>query len=130
MGQRTLSGEVETREFGRLAAEFAALPLDHRERRLFPQVDKFSSVWVSSVPDAIGRLDPEGFREVFARYLFLPSPALRPYVGREIRSGQRRQVTLCGPYGDELATANLHLFFFFKFFCTEKPVAVAFDSKT
>jgi hypothetical protein len=107
--QSILTKIVERRERAVLAAEFEALPVEHRERTLFRQLDRGSSTWVSSLPDEQGRLSGQAFAEVGAAYFFLPSPTLRAVVGHLIpgRQPTRSGTAHCDAYGDALLAATL-----------------------
>ena len=100
-GQHTLTLAVERHAFRTLDAEFRALPNDHRERWLWQALDESSRGWLLTLPDSIGRLESRELAEVAARYFFLPSPALQPFVGKRVMVAGAREVT-CRPYGDEL----------------------------
>jgi hypothetical protein len=104
-----LTTAVEAHDAAVLREDFNDLPPGDRRRRGFFQLDDHSSVWVTLLPDDVGYLGVAEFPEVVARYLFLPSPALRPHVGKPIHETRRRAAGLlvCDPYGDNLGLANL-----------------------
>ena len=49
--------------------------------------DKFSTVWLTALPNKTDRLTNAEFAEVAARYYGAPSPACAPFVGQ--RAGRR-----------------------------------------
>ena len=71
------------------------------------QVDRLSTVWLTTVPDTVGKFTGPVFAEIAARYFLLPSPTLRPFVGMRIYSAQARTADVCDAYGDALCNANL-----------------------
>ena len=105
-GQRKLSQAAEHHEFRQLSAAFLALPSSHRSRWLWPQLDAFSTSWLTSIPDAQGCIPGAAFQEVAAGYFFLPSPALRPHVGKRIEAAGS-QVRRCDEFGDTLCSSIL-----------------------
>jgi len=108
--QRELTTAVEAREIADLRDDFAALPADDRRRQAFFQISgPLCNEWVTTLPDTIGFFTTAEFPEVVARYLLLPSPALRPFVGaRILEAGSRRaQPLLCDAFGDNLGRATL-----------------------
>jgi hypothetical protein len=107
--QSVLTKIIEKRERLVLAAEFEALPVEHRERNLFRQLDRNSSAWVPSLPDEQGKLRGQTFADVAALYFFLPCPTLRAVVGHLIpgRQPTRSGVAHCDAYGDVLLAATM-----------------------
>jgi hypothetical protein len=104
--QRLLTRIVEAKEAEVLAAEFEALPRDHRERYYFRDLDKNSTTWVTTIPDGQGLLSGRDFAEVGCRYLMVKSPVVRPVAGWELPGRQpNRGPTRVDAYGDALLAA-------------------------
>jgi hypothetical protein len=76
-------------------------PNSSQESRAWRNVDRYSSQFLNSPPDAIGFLSDSIFPEVFTQYLGLPSPAVRPFIGQYI--GTPSQVYQVDDYGNHLA---------------------------
>jgi len=100
--QRALTRAVEAARYDRLCETLHQRDVHDRARRVFFAVDDSSAMWCHSWPAAYTKLDAATFAEHACRYLSLPSPLLRPYVGMRIRGD-----VVCDPWGDKLSTAPL-----------------------
>ena len=85
--QRQMTIEVERHSCATLDELIRALPPDDMRRMAWLNVDKSSSVWVTTIPNSTDRLTSAEFREVAARYYGEPSPACAPFVGMRIGNG-------------------------------------------
>ena len=101
--QRELTGLRETSRFRQLDVSIRALPIDDIRRAAWLNMDKFSTVWVSTWPSPDCRVSNAEFSEIAARYFGLPSPACAPLVGQVI--GNTR--SFLDAHGSRLAAASL-----------------------
>ena len=67
-------------------------------------VDRLSSQWVSSHPTHRVELNAAEFGETFTTYMGCESRIVRPYTGRSIPCGARRN-TVCDAYGHQVGLA-------------------------
>jgi hypothetical protein len=102
--QKAITALCDTVAVAGLGARFRGLPAASREARLWPQLDSFSSSWVTLCP---GRFSADQFREIVAAYLLLPSPSLVGRAGGRFLHGASGASTVCDVYGDSLCCAHL-----------------------
>ena len=89
-----------------LDARFAALPATHRERILYANLDGFSSMFLQVVHDTDDAMWPSKFTELAAWYFFRPSPALAPFVGTRVPTGERGASFHVDPHGAKVMSSQ------------------------
>ena len=106
--QREILNQCEAFEHGELDHAFLGLQPHDVLRRAWLHCGGFSSVWVSSWPDAVARTSNREWIEITTNFLGLPSPAAAGVVGEVIGTGAQRRVRpRVDPYGDALMSTNL-----------------------
>ena len=99
--QRQMTVEVERHNYALLDELVRDLPANSMHRMAWLNVDKTSSVWVTTVPNSTDRLTSAEFSEVAARYYGEPSPACAPFIGMRIGNG------IVDAYGFAVASETL-----------------------
>jgi len=101
--QRDLTVAIETKRFADLDLVLRSLPVNDMRRTAWLNLDKNSTVWVSSWPAGDAYLSNPEFGEIASFYFGRPSPVCRQAVGEPIgRTG-----LVLDAYGLRLTTAAL-----------------------
>lgn len=101
--QRAITEQRERVQFQALDVELRALPAEDMRRAAWVNLDRFSTVWVTSLPCNDAFLTNAEFMEIATFYYGLPSPACAGVLGQTI-AATRHTVDL---HGNRLTTLTL-----------------------
>ena len=104
--QRDMTAQLEQGRRDELHRDMMRLPRVDERRVAWLAVDRLSSQWVSSHPTHRVELNAAEFCETFTTYMGCESRLVRPYAGRSIPCGARRN-TVCDAYGHQVGLAAL-----------------------
>lgn len=104
--QRDMTAQLEQGRRDELHRDMMRLPRVDVRRVAWLAVDRLSSQWVSSHPTHRVELNAAEFGETFTTYMGCESRIVRPYTGRSIPCGARRN-TVCDAYGHQVGLAAL-----------------------
>ena len=104
--QRDMTAQLEQGRRDELHRDMMRLPRGDERRVAWLAVDRLSSQWVSSHPTHRVELNAAEFGETFTTYMGCESRLVRPYTGRSIPCGARRQM-VCDAYGHQVGLAAL-----------------------
>jgi hypothetical protein len=105
--QKAITEQIEAVERADFHRDVMELPADDPRRVAWLSCNVISTQWVGSWPTHALELTPSEFREVFATYFAVPSPAVQPHVGQTVPGVGRVRDRPCDAYGMAINLPNL-----------------------